>query len=64
MENGSEPDETADYWEERGDIDRWIKKVKKEQDKDDALRQNLNEYKDNLEKADAKIEKTSDLAVL
>ena len=24
MKIGSEPDETADYWEERGRIDQWI----------------------------------------
>jgi len=61
MEDGSEPDESADYWEERGDIERWIKKVLKEQDKEDALRQNLTDFRDNIERLENKIKKTQDL---
>lgn len=32
MKIGSEPDENADYWEERGRIDQWIVDLEKVRD--------------------------------
>jgi len=29
MKKGSTPDETADYWEERKDIEKWIEGLQK-----------------------------------
>ena len=31
MKAGSTPDESADYWEERNDIDRWIEVLEKQE---------------------------------
>lgn len=47
MKKGSVPDETADYWEERKDIDRWIENLKKQEA---ALKKIAEAYEDKEKK--------------
>ena len=64
MHKGSEPDENADYWEEKEDIEGWIEILKSEKEKFEKLEKIIQKKSDKFDDLKSQFKHAHDLGEL